>query len=97
MSSVPLTSAPSRHQANGTRPDVLAHGPNGNCGMCPRVHSFATLLGSGSRSMPPSSGVTPVSGRMLAPCVTTTSVPVPSNPPRSRAPPLSILRRGHVA
>jgi len=25
--------------------------------------------------MPPSSGVTPVSGRMLAPCVTTTSVP----------------------
>jgi hypothetical protein len=57
------------------RPDPFAHGPNGNGGMCPRIRSFATLPGSGfTITMPPSSGVTPVSGRMLAPCVTTTSV-----------------------
>jgi hypothetical protein len=40
------------------------------------VRSFAALPGSGfTITMPPSSGVTPVNGRILAPCVTTTSVP----------------------
>jgi len=56
--------------------DLFAHGPTGNGGMRPSVCSFAALPGSGfTITMPPSSGVTPVSGRTLAPCVTTTSVP----------------------
>ena len=67
---------------------LCGHGPNGKGEICPSVRSFAVLAGSGfTITMPPSSGVTPVSGRMLAPCVTTTSCRIPSIPLRSRAPP----------
>ena len=74
---------------------LCGHGPNGKGEICPSVRSFAVLVGSGfTITMPPSSGVTPVSGRMLAPCVTTTSVPDSVHPATiARAPAVNSLTR----
>ena len=74
---------------------LCGHGPNGKGEICPSVRSFAVLAGSGfTITMPPSSGVTPVSGRMLAPCVTTTSVSDSVHPATiARAPAVNSLTR----